>query len=65
MFETFKRRIAAIWAENRLAALKLKLVTDAPVLSGSTEHERLQSAGLLADRVVISPDESVPEGPIL
>ena len=67
MFEKFRRRVRAIEArpENRLATLRLKLAADAPVLSRSTEHERLQKAGLMTGRVVISPDEPAPEGPIL
>lgn len=67
MFEKFRKRVREIEArpENRLAALRQTLAGDAPVLAGSAEFERLQAAGMLADRIVISPDEPAPEGSIL
>ena len=67
MFETFKRRVAAIAArpENRLAALRRELAVDAPVLAGSAEHARLLADRKLAGRVVISPDEPIPAEPVL
>ena len=67
MFETFKRRVAAIEArpENRLAALRRELAVDAPVLAGSAEHARLMAEGKLTGRVVIAPDEPTPTEPIL
>jgi hypothetical protein len=67
MFETFRRRVRAIEArpENRIAALKRELATDAPVIRGSAEFERLLADGKLAGRIIISPDEPTPEIPIL
>jgi hypothetical protein len=67
MFEIFRKRVRAIEArpQNRLAALRPTLAVDAPVLAGSLEYERLKAQGLLTDRVVLSPDEPPPEGPIL
>ena len=67
MFEAFKRRVAAIEArpENRIEALRRELAVDAPVLSGSAEHARLQAAGKLSRRVIIAPDELGPENPNL